>query len=137
MKILFEYEGIIRDGVKIYFIEVIEYTKQAACRFLVTTKNYPELREYDPTKKGGPLYYDSRNGHQFYYLTHIKSSRYEDRILLTNTVEIMKDQRQGYINPRYIKRWCYENHFISFTHCQWPKNVSTIECCAKCDFPKG
>ena len=121
MKTLFGYEGIIRENVNIYFIEVIEYKKQAACRFLVTTNIHPGLRKYDPSKKGGPFYYDCRNG-QYSYLTHIKSRRYDDRRLLKNCVEFMKEQSHT--------RLGYNNHFFSFTHCQSPKGEAlSLKCC--------
>ena len=132
MKTLFGYEGILRDGLKIYFIEVIEYKTQAACRFLVTTRDYPELRRYNPTaENGGPFFYNNRT-REFYFLTKIKSRR--NGRVLKNTVEIMKDRT----SDRNIQRWCDDNHFISFTHCQWPKPfVSTLGCCARCRFPNG
>ena len=91
------YKGIIRDkdDLKLYFIEVIEYWKQTACRIFVTTKEYPELKSYDPYKKGGPLYIEKG---KFY----------------SNVVEFMKS------NKNYEK-WHFENHLISFSHCYSPR----------------
>nr|XP_022319003.1 uncharacterized protein LOC111121842 isoform X2 [Crassostrea virginica] len=56
MRSLDGYEGIIRDGLNFYFIEVIEYMKSSACRILVSHKDYPSLKRYDPYTIGGPLY---------------------------------------------------------------------------------
>ena len=106
------YEGIIRDkdDLKLYFIEVIEYWKQTACRIFVTTKEYPELKSYDPYKKGGPLYIEKG---KFYYL---KSIRCHDGTMKPNVVEFMK----SISNPNY-KQWHFENHLISFSHCYSPR----------------
>ena len=88
MKNMFGYEGIIRsEGLKIYFIEVIEHWKQSACRFLVTTDTYPQLREYNPRIPGGPLYYHYES-REFYYLKTIK--RHDGSIIANrNVVEIL------------------------------------------------
>ena len=110
MKQLFGLGGIISDGLKIYFIEVIEFWKQSKCRFLVTTDTYPQLREYDPTIPGGPLYYDKINN-EFY---HLKTIKRNNGSINKNTVEIMKD-------PNSHPIWHYENHYISISDCIYPK----------------
>ena len=123
MKNMFGYEGIIRSagGLKIYFIEVIEYWKQSACRFLVTTDTYPQLREYNPRIRGGPLYYDEES-REFYYLKTLK--RHDGRIIANkNVVEIMKDWYD----------WYYINHRISISDCINPRiDVNAIRIRSKC-----
>ena len=109
MKQLFGFAGIISDDLKIYFIEVIEYWKQSACRFLVTTDIYPQLREYDPTIPGGPLFYDEINN-EFYYLKTIKR---HNSCINKNTVEIMKALNDPNSH--------YENHHICISDCIYPK----------------
>ena len=110
MNQLYGYEGIIRgeDGLKLYFIEVIEYLKKTACRIFVTTKTYPELKSYNPYKKGGPLYIAKG---EYYYL---KSIRCHDGTIKPNVVEFMKD-----ISTH--KQRHFENHMISFSYCNWPR----------------
>ena len=116
MKQLFGLGGIISDGLKIYFIEVIEYWKQSACRFLVTTEIFPQLREFDPTIPGGPIYYNKTND-EFYYLKSIKR---HNGCINKNTVEIMKD-----LNLHPILH--YENHHISISDCIYPrKGVDSV-----------
>ena len=108
MKELRRYEGIERNGLNLYFIEVIEYWKQTACRIFVTTKTYPELKSYNPYKKGGPLYIAKG---EYYYL---KSIRCHDGTIKPNVVEFMKD-------ISIHKQRHFENHMISFSYCNWPR----------------
>ena len=123
MKNMFGYEGIIRsEGLKIYFIEVIEYWMQSACRFLVTTDTYPQLREYNPRIPGGPLYYHYES-REFYYLKTIK--RHDGSIIANrNVVEIMKEPLAG--------DWYYRNHQISISDCINPRiGVNSIRISSK------
>ena len=108
MKDLRGYEGIERNGLNLYFIEVIEYWKQTACRIFVTTKTYPELKSYNPYIKGGPLY---REKGEYYYLKRI---RCHDGTMKPNVVEFMKD-------ISIHKQWHFENHMISFSPCYSPR----------------
>lgn len=45
MSTLGGYEGIRREGLNMYFIEVIEYMNSTACRILITHRNYPKLKK--------------------------------------------------------------------------------------------
>ena len=128
MKTLQGYEGLLRgtaagydpyNGLNYYFIEILEYSNQSACRILVTTETYPTLRKYDPFTRGGPFYinYDKElRKHRYYFLKSIKRKNGElfyDR----NVVEFMK------VPTMYD----YKNHVISFSHCEWPrKGVSDV-----------
>ena len=138
MDTLIGFEGLFREScqtfgsLKCYFIEVIEYGKQTATRILVTTRTYPELREYDPLKIGGPLYYDQRNK-KFYHLTKIKD--HNGKIKENgNTLEIMKDPGR----PGWMEKSYYKNHSISFSHCDFPRDgVDALQCCNRTAYPYG
>ena len=54
-------EGRIQEKWKFYFIEVIEYESQTACRVLVTQIDYPQLRQFNPMEIGSPLYFDEES----------------------------------------------------------------------------
>ena len=58
---LFCSEGRIQEKWKFYFIEVIEYKSQTACRVLVTQIDYPQLRQFNPMEIGSPLYFDEES----------------------------------------------------------------------------
>ena len=122
MKKLGGYEGILKeDGdlpLKFYIIEIIEYFFQSAIRILVTTNTYPELREYNPYKKGGPFYYDKEN-EKLYFL---KKARYHtsesEEDVVKCVVEFMKDPT----GPKsYHVRKHFKNHFIKFGKCYQPR----------------
>lgn len=65
---------------KKYFVEVAEYQTQNASRLLFSSKDYDDLREYDPTIRGGPWYMDSDNKH--WALTRARG--YKSRFPLVN-----------------------------------------------------
>ena len=128
MKTLEGYEGLIRKGsscyeeMNLYFIEVLEYKTQSACRILVTTKTYPTLRKFDPFTKGGPFYCDLQNN-RFYHLKSIKRQNGEI-IENLNAVEFMKEPTEyDFVDD-------YQNHVISFSDCISPRhgvNVVDLE----------
>ena len=105
MKSLRGYEGLIRHDMKFYFIEVIEYVKKSACRILVSIKVYDQLRHFDPTKRGNPLYFD---GGQLYYASKLKR---HDGVICENDLEIMKEE------PDRLQSAIYLNHRVSFCKC--------------------
>ena len=105
-----------RCGVNIYFIEVIEYYKQSACRFLVTSKFYPNLKSYNPELPYGPFYRDEKSG-DVYYLKHIKRINPNVKgVLKRNVLEVMKDigDNSGVVS------WHYKNHYINVSSCRNP-----------------
>ena len=116
MATLYGYEGIIRDDLKFYFIEIIEYLKTSACRILVSLKDYPSLKRYDPYTIGGPLYIqETKQGRSLHYLHKIIC---HDGREFTNVLEIMKEQ----FDASGLQKASSENHFISFFPCKSPRN---------------
>ena len=108
------YEGIAREDLNLYFIEVIEYKTQTACRILVTTKKYPELKSIKISYiKGGPLYRDKG---EYYYLNRI---RCHDGTIKPNIVEFMKD-------ISFYKKSHFENHMIGFSNCYSPRRGVSV-----------
>ena len=100
------FEGIFRIGLKFYFIEVIEYVKKSACRILVSHRDYPLLRPFDPELIGSPLYI--KRG-QLYYNSLLKRS---DGIICENDLEIMKEETDYRFQKDYDL-----NHCVSFCKC--------------------
>ena len=115
MATLYGYEGIIRDDLKFYFIEIIEYLKTSACRILVSLKDYPSLKRYDPYTIGGPLYIqETEQGYSYYYMSALK--RHDGRVL-TNVLEIMKEE----FDDAFLQKVSFLNHDISFFPCKSPR----------------
>ena len=112
----------------------IEYGKQTATRILVTTNDYPQLRKYDPTIIGGPLYFDKEN-EKFYHLTKIRS--HDGKIKENgNCVEIMKDL--DWSGLEWMEKRYQKNHVISFSHCNWLRPdamASAPQCCKRAVYP--
>jgi hypothetical protein len=109
MKTLEGYEGIRRwEGLNIYFIEVIEYITSTACRILVTHKEYPTLKKYDPHTIGGPIYIE---GDCFYCTNKLKR---HDGQVVKNVLEIMQEE---WVNNS-IQEIRMKNHCVSFFYCQ-------------------
>ena len=117
MKNLAGYEGLNREGLNYYFIEVIEYQTQAACRILVTPYNYPHLRKYDPYKIGGPFF--SKEKQKNYFLKRIRN---HEGKFIPNIVEFMKE-------PYYPFKDCWvRNHALTICGCIGPrKGVMAFE----------
>ncbi|XP_062566441.1 uncharacterized protein LOC134228764 [Saccostrea cucullata] len=124
MNSLFGYEGLIRKGLNLYFIEVIEYLTSSASRILVSHRDYPTLRKFDPYKLGGPLYIkETRSGHKFYYTSSLKRC---DGQIVKNVLEIMQEEfnRSGYFKIDELR---LNNHFVSFCYCkEAKKDVSDL-----------
>ena len=115
MRSLGGFEGIRRDGLKFYFIEVIEYLTTSACRILVTNKVYPSLKRYDPYTIGGPLYIqETEEGYSYYYTSELK--RHDGRVV-TNVLEIMKEE----FDNAFLQKVSFLNHDISFFPCKSPR----------------
>ncbi|XP_061195512.1 uncharacterized protein LOC133203743 [Saccostrea echinata] len=118
MNSLYGYEGLIRKGLNLYFIEVIEYLTSSASRILVSHRDYPELRKFDPYKLGGPLYIkETRSGHRFYYTSSLKR---RDGQIVKNVLEIMQEEfnKSGYLKIGELR---LNNHFVSFCYCKEAK----------------
>lgn len=117
MSTLGGYEGIRREGLNMYFIEVIEYMNSTACRILITHRNYPKLKKYDPYTIGGPLYID---GNRFYSTNRLKR---QGGLVVNNVLEIM--QEEWVYN--FIQEIRIKNHCVSFFYCQEArKGVSNL-----------
>ena len=121
------------EGMNLYFIEVIEYGKQTATRILVTKNEYPQLRKYDPTIIGGPLYYDKEN-EKCYFLKDIKCHDGEIKEN-GNALEIMKHFEAS---GDWMERCYYRNLQLSFAHCDFPRDTDNVlKCCSEASWPTG
>ncbi|XP_045158396.2 uncharacterized protein LOC123524340 [Mercenaria mercenaria] len=108
MKTLRGLEGIIRepDDFNFYFVEILDFLKESACRILITKKEYPALSKYDPYKKWGPWYINENGKH--FHLTEIQnaSGKY-----VPNSLEFMREEEES-----FRSMWL-ANHDISYKPC--------------------
>lgn len=65
-----------------YILDITDYAKTSLCRILVTPRVYSNLIPYDPTKLGGPWYWDLVND-EHYYLQRVLGYDGEERPLVT------------------------------------------------------
>ncbi|VDI73316.1 Hypothetical predicted protein [Mytilus galloprovincialis] len=107
------------DEFRYYFIEVIDYQWQSACRILVTKFDHPELRVYDPEIVGGPWYYN-RTENKHYHLVKIPNS---DRKIVRNTVEFMREETSSF---EAYSTWVM-NHQISYKSCSQPRAGVSVD----------
>ncbi|XP_053644395.2 uncharacterized protein [Cherax quadricarinatus] len=110
----------------IYFSEITDYNSTSASRLLITNKNLP-LPSYDPSKLGGPWYYDGKkdwfltecrrydgrcnfNGHNVELLlslsdTQYASLLYESKIVAVNHSEANSTEKHKCKKHRSGTRW--------------------------------
>ena len=65
-----------------YILDITDYAKTSLCRILVTPRVYSNLIPYDPTKLGGPWYWDLVND-EHYCLQRVLGYDGEERPLVT------------------------------------------------------
>ena len=119
-------EGRIREGLNFYFIEVIEYKTQTACRILITNQDYPQLKKINPLEIGSPFYFD-RESQKFYYLRRTKT--HAGQIRHQNEVEFM-------MYSSAFNNHLNQNCVVSFAHCNFPRaGVKTLDCCREAFWP--
>lgn len=116
--------GLVNTSVnavefRYYFIEVIDYLTQSACRILVTKFDHPELIVYDPEIVGGPWYYN-RTANKHYHLVKILNS---NRKLVRNTVEFMREETSSF---EAYSTWVM-NHQISYKSCSQPRAGVSVD----------
>ena len=126
MNTLSGYEGIERDNCssafKYYFIETVHYVTQTATRILVTPSEYPSLLRYDPEQIGGPWHYD-RETRKHYCL---QKCQHVNGNLVSNTLEILKEQPKCRKGSAWIWNIWQKNHFMSYLKCHAPRKGVTV-----------
>lgn len=65
-----------------YILDITDYAKTSVCRILVTPRVYHHLIPYDPTKLGGPWYWDLAND-EHYCLQRVLGYDGAERALVT------------------------------------------------------
>ncbi|KAJ7392108.1 hypothetical protein OS493_013475 [Desmophyllum pertusum] len=65
-----------------YILDITDYARTSVCRILVTPRVYHHLIPYDPTKLGGPWYWDLAND-DHYCLQRVLGYDGEERALVT------------------------------------------------------
>jgi hypothetical protein len=97
----FNWESIC-ESKNCYWVESIPYSIKA-CRILLTSKSYENLRKYDPRKGDGPWWYDKDSN------THYFNNRYCLEFMIEDDLDIRSDAHIDFVkhHPQYCSAHRY------------------------------